>query len=173
MSNFAGTEPVLIRLSGLPGTGKTTFALRLAGRLDFAHVQSDEIRRGLCTQPAYTAEENAVVFAQAEQMAARALDAGRHVLIDSTNLTNKNRKRFVRLAWRTNATLVAVRVTAPEATARERLARPREGWSQAGAAVYELMRSRPQPFPVPVVVVDTRFGLEPAIELVLRLVAEG
>ena len=104
MSNFAASDRVLILLSGLPGTGKTTFALRLAERLDFIHVQSDEIRRGTWAQPAYTPEENAFVFAKAEDLAAAALAGGRHALVDSTNLTNKNRKRFVRLASRLNAT---------------------------------------------------------------------
>ena len=170
MSNFASTTPALILLSGLPGTGKTTFAQRLAGVLTFEHVESDAIRRALWPQPSYTPAESAPVFAKAEERAAQALAGGRHALVDSTNLTNQNRRRFVRLAERTNATLVSVRLTAPEATVRERLAQPREGWSQADDVVYELMRTRPRPFATPVIVVDTRFPLEPAIDLVLRMI---
>lgn len=170
MSNFAASGPALILLSGLPGTGKTTFARALASVLRFEHVESDAIRRALSPQPAYTQAESAAVFARAEQLAARALDEGRHALVDSTNLTQQNRKRFMRLAWRSNATLVSVRLTAPEATVRERLSQPREGWSQADNSIFDLMRSRPRPFTSPVIVVDTRFPLEPSIDLVLRMI---
>lgn len=170
MSNLAVSSPALILLSGLPGTGKTTFAHRLAEVLPFDHLESDAIRRSIWEQPAYTGAESAVVFARVEQLAARAVEGGRHVVVDATNVTNKNRRRFVRLADRAGATLVCVRVTAPEAVVRERLSRPREGWSQADASIYELMAGRPQPSREPVVVVDTRFSLEPAIGLVVRLI---
>ncbi len=168
MSNFRDS-PALILLSGLPGTGKTTFARRLGGVLSFEHVESDAIRRSIAQRPTYSSEESGAVFRKAEDLAARALAEGRHALIDATNLSNRDRKRFIRLADRTAATFIAVRLTAPDAVIRERLAKPREGWSQADLAVYELMRGRGQPFPMPALVVDTRFDVRPAIELVVRL----
>jgi len=168
--NFGEATPALILLSGLPGAGKTTFAKALAAQLDFAHIESDAIRRALAPVPRYTTAESGVVFRQVEADARAALAAGRHALIDATNLTNRDRKRFLKLAGDVGSTLVCVRVTAPEEVIRARLAAPREGYSQATAEVYELMRSRPQQFSVPVVVVDTRFSLEPAVALVRSLV---
>ena len=173
MGNFPSESPALILLSGLPASGKTTSARRLAASLAFEHIESDAIRRGISPAPTYSSDESAAVFRKAEDLAARALDGGHHALLDATNLSNRDRKRFVRLAARSGATLIAVRLTAPEAVIRERLAKPRDGWSQAGAAVYERMRGRGQPFPMPAIVVDTRYPLEPSIELVLRLVREG
>ncbi|MCL4242184.1 MAG: AAA family ATPase [Dehalococcoidia bacterium] len=160
----------LILLSGLPGTGKTTFARALGGRLKFAHVESDAIRRGLAAEPTYSPRESGMVFARVEAEARKALTDGKHALIDATNLTNRDRRRFVRLANETDSLLVAVRLTVPEEVVRERLASPRDGHSQADVAVFEKMRSRPQPFPFPAIVVDTRWGPEPAIALVLRLI---
>lgn len=167
--NF-GSTPALILLSGLPGAGKTTFAHALAEVLDFEHVESDAVRRGLAPRPAYTPPENGLVFETVEARARAALEAGRHALVDATNLSNRDRRRFVRLARRLDATLIPVRLTAPEATIRDRLANPREGFSQADVAVYEAMRDRVQQLAAPVVVVDTRFSLQPAIDLVLRLI---
>lgn len=169
-SNSERRGVALILLSGLPGTGKTTFARALGGRLAFAHVESDAIRRGLAVEPTYSPRESGLVFDRVEAEARRALTEGRHALIDATNLTNRDRRRFVRLANETDAQLIGVRFTAPEAVVRERLAGPRDGHSQADMRVYRKMQSRPQPFPFPAIVVDTRWGLEPAIALVLRLI---
>ena len=63
-------------------------------------------------------------------------------------------------------------MTAPDATIRERLSRERSGYSQAGVAVFEQMRGRVQPFRVPVVVLDTRFDLGPAVALVQTLIQD-
>ncbi|MEO9256365.1 MAG: ATP-binding protein [Tepidiformaceae bacterium] len=170
IGNFGAPQSALILLSGLPGAGKTTFAHALAKVMSFEHVESDAIRRGLAPRPRYTPAESARVFDRAERVAAGALAVRRHALIDATNLSLGDRKRFVRLANRTGATLIAVRVIAPDATIRARLASPiRPGFSQATVQVYEMMKDRARPFSTPAVVVDTRFPLEPSIDLVLRL----
>ena len=168
--NLPSSNHALILLSGLPGTGKTTFARTLASVLSFEHIESDAIRRNMAAQPLYTNAENAAVFARAEALAIAALGQQRVVLLDSTALTNRDRKRFVQLAHRTAVRLIAVRITAPDDIIRARLSHPREGFSQATLEIYERMRTRPQPFPIPVLVVDTRFPVRPAIDLLLRLV---
>ena len=38
-------EAAMLILSGLPGTGKTTFAVALAARAPVVHLESDAIRR--------------------------------------------------------------------------------------------------------------------------------
>ena len=162
-------QPALFLLSGLPGAGKTTFAQQLCSRTGAEHVESDAIRRGIAPEPRYTPRESGIVFALAERRVRAAMADGRSVVLDATNLTNRDRRRFVRAAAEMEATLIAIRVVAPEEVIRERLSGPRAGHSQAGVAVFEAMRGRPQPFPSPVLTVDTRFPIAPAVALAIRL----
>ncbi len=162
----------IVLLSGMPGTGKTTFAHALAERTPLHHVESDAIRRQLFARPQYTRDEHARVFSEVERRARKALKHGELAVIDATNLTRKDRRRFLQLGRKMGVPLVAVRVVAPEETVRERLCRPREGWSEADLKVHEMMKGRAQPFSVPVVVVDSRYPLGPSLDLVLALLKE-
>lgn len=170
--NFPSVSPAIVLLSGLPGADKTTFAQLLAAH-GFAHVESDAIRRSLHARPEYTSRESARVFAIAERRAREALAREGRVIVDATNLTRNDRRRFLRLAREAGAILVAVRLVAPDEVVRQRLRVPREGHSQADERVYELMRPRPQPFACPVVVADSRYDLAPTVALVLRMVEEA
>jgi len=168
--NFHERAAALILLSGLPGAGKTTFAVALAKELNFDHIESDVIRRRLSASPVYSRGENGAVFAIVDSETRKALKAGRHALVDATNLTVKDRARFLDIVRDLGARLVAVRVVAPEPTIRERLSRPREGFSQAGLDVFERVKTRTELIAAPVVVVDTRFDLAPSVRSVVELV---
>ena len=165
----SAAAPALIILSGLPGTGKTTFAHALVAAMPALHVESDAIRRSLARVPRYTMGENAAVFARVEADARAALERHQHTIIDATNLTTRDRRRFVRLARDVDARLVAIWLTAPESIVKARLQRPREGFSQATIGTYDRMKSRPQRFSAPAVVVDSRFPIAPSVGLVAVL----
>jgi predicted kinase len=171
--NSGASGPGLIILSGLPGTGKTTFARSLRSLLAFEHIETDALRRELYREPRYTPREHAAVFAAAEYHASQAIRAGRIALVDATNLQRSGRARFLRLARREGCPLVAVRVLAPDDAVRQRLSEPRGGHSQAGLGVFELMRGRAETFTSPVIVVDTRFSLGPSLRVVARLLKES
>jgi len=168
--NLGDAPPMLILLVGLPGTGKTTFARALAERVPLQHIESDQVRLTMTASPTYSPFENSAVFARVDAAARQALLDGCLALVDATNLTNRDRRRFFRLAAELQVRLIAVRLTAPADVIRKRLSGPREGFSQAGVHVFERMKTRPQPLAIPSVVVDSRYPLQPAIDLVLRLI---
>lgn len=164
---------MLVLLSGMPGTGKTTVAKALRSRLDplpVEHIESDAIRKARRSRPAYSSGENAAVFAEVERRARAALKTGRVAIVDATNLSRRDRRRFVRLARELDAALVAVRVTAPEDDVRRRLAGVRDGFSDAGPEIYDRMKGREHGLAGRHVVVDTRYDTGPTIELLAGLV---
>ncbi len=172
-ANSPASSAALVLLSGYPGAGKTTFARALVEATGCLHVESDAIRRRLFPSPTYAPEESARVFAAAESIVEAGLSGGRHVVLDATNLAPRDRLRFLRLAARRDANLVPVRLVAPDATLRERLSTPRNGFSEATVRVYESMFGRARGFAMPAVVVDSRFGFAPALALVQSLLEGG
>ncbi|MGD9932966.1 MAG: AAA family ATPase [Dehalococcoidia bacterium] len=165
--------PALIILSGLPGSGKTTFARTLVNTVPAVHVESDAVRRALAPAPRYTQSENRRVFDEVERLADAALASGRIALVDATNLRHDDRLRFHSLAARSRVPLIGIRVIAPPRVIRARLAAPRRGHSQAGLDVFERMRGRAQRFLDPSIVVDTRYSLDPSLRLLARLLKES
>jgi predicted kinase len=172
-SNVDDRHLALILLSGVPGTGKTTFARLLATRLGAAHIESDAIRRDLFPRPNYDSRESARVFARVEARTSEALEAHRSAVVDATNLAKDDRRRFFRAAKRSGASLVCVRLVAPDNEVRARLRRARSGHSQADVRVFELMRGKAELFSQPLVVVDSRYAVDASVELVVSLVEGG
>ena len=161
--------PTLVLLSGLPGTGKTTFAAKLAARLDAGVLESDRVRRELFPKRRYSRKESGAVFAEVRARAEAALARGRDVVVDATNLRQRERQGFLDLARRQGAPVVAVRLTAPDAVVRERLSGPRQGASEANVGVYNRMRGEEEPFPLPCIQVDSRYCVDASVALAAAL----
>lgn len=87
--------PRLVAVGGLSGTGKSTLAKALSPLVGAApgavHIRSDVLRKQIIGRPlleplppvAYTREANAEVYARMGDLAARALAAGRAVMLDA------------------------------------------------------------------------------------------
>lgn len=153
-------RPALVILIGLPGSGKSHFARHLAKRYPAAILDSDALRSVLYESPQHTDQENARLFPAIQVLARRLLDRGVPVLLDATNLKEAHRKPSDRLARDAGARLVIVRLRAPFAVMRERLAkrdaaRSPLDRSTAGLLVLERMRRDYQRPRRPYFVVDT------------------
>jgi len=166
-------SPALIILSGLPGSGKTTFATALLREFPAVHIESDAVRRRIASNPRYTLAENRRVFDEVERRAASAIASGHVALIDATNLREQDRLRFFSLAAQSRVRVLAVRVLAPDRDIRRRLQAPRFGYSQAGPEIFERMRGRTERFTCPAIAVDTRYSLGPPLRLLVQLLKES
>ncbi len=167
-------RPALVILIGLPGSGKSHFARRLARRYPAAILDSDALRSVLYESPQHTAQENARLFPAIRAVAGRLLGRGLPVLLDATNLKEAHRQRSYRLARDAGARLVIVRLRAPFAVMRERLAkrdaaRDPLDRSTAGLLVLERMRRDYQRPRRPYFIVDTSKDSRQVLDKIVAL----
>jgi predicted kinase len=149
----------LVLVGGLPGTGKTTLAGALAGRLGFTVLSSDRIRKELAGIPAErhcTAPWQAGIYAPGwtqrtyQELLRRAgllLARGESVIVDASWQSPGHRAAAAALAGAAQADLVALRCTVRPDVARRRLAARTGGVSDADAAVARQMAATQTPWP--------------------------
>ncbi|MCH8051137.1 MAG: ATP-binding protein [Chloroflexi bacterium] len=153
-------RPALVILIGLPGSGKSHFARQLVKRYPAAILDSDALRSVLYESPLHTDQENARLFPAIRVLARRLLERRVPVVLDATNLKESHRQPSYHLAREAGARLVIVRLRAPFAVMRERLAkrdaaRDPLDRSTADLRVLERMRRDYQRPRRPYLVVDT------------------
>lgn len=84
-------RPTLIMLVGIPGAGKTTYAKKYVAEHDNAmYLSSDLIRQELWGDEAIQGDNNKV-FSLMHDMTITALNHGKNVVYDATNITRKDR----------------------------------------------------------------------------------
>ena len=140
----AVTEPVLVVVSGLPGTGKSYFSRKLAEKVGFLILESDALRKALFPSPTYSSIESYRLFRAIRLLIEKLLKRGISLILDATNLSEQSRKQFYNIADRLNVRLVLVRVEAPAEVVWQRMqSRPGdpEDRSDADWTVYQQMLS--------------------------------
>lgn len=166
-------NPRLLMLAGLPGSGKSTFAREIISRQPFLVLESDRLRKTLVPRPQYTADEHSRVFRACHRLIDEFLGQGYPVILDATNLGQRNRRPVMAIAQKHGAPLAIAVVTAPPEVARQRLAEREAGmdpgtWSDAGIAVYSRMEPAWQPVRGTHFEVDTSRDIAPVLEKVLE-----
>ena len=86
--------PILYIMCGLPASGKTTEAKKIVAEDGAEYVSSDEIRKELYGDESCQSN-NQKVFEHYYQRMNQYLSEGKDVVIDSTNVTLKSRKRIL------------------------------------------------------------------------------
>ena len=167
-------KPAFIAVSGLPGTGKSYFCRRLAERIPVIILESDAMRKTLFSSPAYSAVESARLFQAIHHLIEQLLKKGISVILDATNLAEKNRERLYHIAYQLNAKLILVRIEAPPEVVQERLRNRAEGTvseedhSEADWAVFQKMRTSVQKINRNHFAVDTSRDIAPVLNKIVR-----
>jgi predicted kinase len=166
-------KPTFIAVSGLPGTGKSYFCSELAERLPFVVLESDVLRKTLFPSPGYSPEESARLFRALHHLIEGLLKKGVSLILDATNLSERNRERLYNIADRLEVKLVLVRVEAPPKVVYQRLrsratgANP-QGNSDADWSVYQKMKPAVDRISRNHYAVDTSRDITPVLDKIIR-----
>ncbi len=136
---------MIVAVFGLPGSGKSYFAERLAGRLNAEYVNSDRVRKQLFNRPIYSESEKEQVYRVLLEAMQEALAKGRNLVLDATFHKRRTREAF---AKRAGNGIVFLEVRAAEPVIRERLKKDRP-YSDADFDVYESIRDAWEPLGEP------------------------
>lgn len=158
----------LVLVGGLPGSGKTTLAARLAAEHGWSHLSSDVVRDELDPPDRYSAASVDRVYGELAARAEGLLGDGRTVVLDASLGDAGQRARLRAVADRGAADLVEVRCTVPDPLAEERIRTRPAGPSEATAQVRRLLRDRAEPWPQ-ATAVDTSGPVEQSLAAVERL----
>lgn len=135
---------MVVIVFGLPGSGKSYFAEKLAGRLQAVYINSDKVRRRVIRDIEYSAAEKSTVYEQMLRIAQEAVEREHDdVVLDGTFCQGETRRQF-KAGLEDDADLKLIEIKAREELIRQRLAVPRED-SDADLGVYELIKAQWEP----------------------------
>lgn len=107
--------PVLVVIGGLPATGKSTIANRLAKRTRTPYLRVDRIEQAIVARSLLTHPVGAVGYAVAHALAGEQLSLGLDVVVECVNPLTLTRDGWVSTAEAANAAIVEVEIVCSDA----------------------------------------------------------
>lgn len=136
---------MLIIVFGLPGSGKSYFAKRLAADLNAIYLGSDEIRSDLRARGKYTIEDKMHIYKHMAHLTGQHLKSNKTVVVDATFHHHAMRDLFEGVARDHHCAIAFILITTSEQLYRRRLAKPRRD-SEADLGVYESVKALFEPY---------------------------
>jgi len=134
---------MIIMVMGLPGSGKSFFATKLAALLDAKYISSDQIRMEKISDRTYSDREKEWVYDEMLNEMVQIPHMQNHVVLDATFYSQRLRNKFLQNV-NNNQILASIEIWAREAIVKSRLSHRRE-LSEAGIEIYQLIKSQWEP----------------------------
>lgn len=140
-------KKMIVFVFGLPGSGKSYFASRLAKKINAIYVNSDKLRKESFAERDYTEQEKKAVYNKMLDQMMQAINQKENIVLDATFHKKSTRKTFID-ELKGKEDVFFIEVQADENTIRERVKKPRE-YSEADFEVYKLIRQQYEPLNEP------------------------
>src|SRR3954469_25860175 len=138
---------MVIIVFGLPGSGKSYFACRLASMINADYINSDKLRKEIVANRTYSENEKLAVY---KMMLSKLIDAknqNKNVVLDGTFYKDEIRRIFIDEVDKAGG-IVFIEVIADENLINDRLQKTRED-SEADFEVYKKIKAQWQPLDEP------------------------
>ena len=126
---------MIIILFGLPGSGKSYFASKLAKKLRTRYVNSDVIRNQLFVVKEYSQEEKKKVYSEMVREMKKAIQQNANIVLDATFYKKSIRKKFSEAVKEFGQSIIFIEVWADKKVIIKRLSRKRQ-YSDADYSVH-------------------------------------
>lgn len=137
---------MIIFVFGLPGSGKSYFASRLAELIDAEHLSSDRLRKEMFEQSTYSDKEKEAVYLKMLEKMKSATAQKKHLVLDATFHKNNRRKLFTDEIKEAGVSFIEV--WADDKITRQRLKYKRPD-SDADYEVHKLIKQHWEPLEEP------------------------
>jgi len=134
---------VVTIVTGLPGSGKSYFASRLADLLGAAYIKSDEVRKQLLSKKTYSEKEKLSVYDVMLEKMKKLLIEKKDIVLDATFYKQAIRSKFLEaVKGKENSYLIEVKASVPLTRERLKIQRPD---SDADFEVYKKIKKQWEP----------------------------
>lgn len=162
----------LILVCGLPGTGKTSVAEKIADKTESFVFNTDVLRKELFEKPKYTKEEKSLVYSLLFEMAEKFLRSAKNVVLDGTFYKKELRENVKEIAKKVKSDFHMVEVRCDEKILKERMEKRKKQKtpSDADFEIYRKIKKQFEPIREKHFVFDTGKDLEKQIERFLKTI---
>jgi|RhiMetdeSRZDD1v2_1073273.scaffolds.fasta_scaffold02810_20 predicted kinase len=137
------TITMVVIVMGLPGSGKSYFAFRLAAAIRADYINSDRVRKQMIAKRTYSIKEKLSVYNEMLAQMLQAVKQKKHVVLDATFYKHSIRKKFIHEARKAGG-IIFIEVRAGESLIQERLKQTRKD-SEADFKVYKIIQAQWEP----------------------------
>jgi predicted kinase len=134
---------MIVIVFGLPGSGKSFFASRLAKIINADYINSDRIRKEIFKNRTYSEQEKAGVYQAMHEKMKEAIHQNKNLVLDATFHKSETRKPFIEESEGKESVFV-IEVIADENIIRKRLKKDRPD-SEADFDVYKFIKQQYEP----------------------------
>ena len=136
---------MLVIVCGLPGTGKTTFAKKLAPLINSVVLSTDKIRKELITKPTYQKEERRLIYDVMMLLAKYLHDSGTNCILDVTFNREESILEVKKKLRIPDNEFFVIECICPENIIFSRIKTRKNDYSDASIDVYQKMKKIYEP----------------------------